>query len=116
MVLFAIATEAAAIAQKAQQIAGEVNTWISRGVVVHIENRTSVPFARGSVEHDSGGFSDPPDPTIPPNHASLFGVKGSITVGFAAVGRMQYTATNLNLTYYIDWEVPILGDNAGSSR
>ena len=116
MALFALATEAAAIAQKAQQLVGEVNTFVSRGVVVHIENRTSVALELVRKEHDSGDFNDPPDPTIPPNHASLFGSKGSLGLGPASVGRVEYTGSGLNLTYHIDWEVPILGDNTGSSR
>lgn len=117
MALFALATEAAAIAQKGTQLANEVNTVVSRGVVVHIENRTSVSLELIAKEHDSGDFNDPPDNTIPPNHASLFGSKGSIFgLGPAAVGRVQYAGQNLDLAYHVDWDVPIIGDNSGSSR
>lgn len=118
MTLVNLAAGAAAIAQKAQQLASEVNTLLSRGVVVHIENRTSVPLVLvpAGTGHDSGGFNDPPDPTIPPNHASLFGSKGSLGLGPAAVGRVHYGGSGLDLSYTVSWDVPILGENTGSSR
>lgn len=117
MTVFSLATQAAAIGQKAQQLVSEVNTFLQRGVVIHVENRTSVPLKLiGSGEHDSGGFNDPPDPLIPPNHASLFGSKGSLGLGPAAVGRVQYSGVGLDLRYDINWEVPLIGDNTGSSK
>ena len=116
MALFALATEAAAIAQRAQQLASEVNTVLSRGVVIHIENRTSVSLALINTAHDSGDFNDPPDPVIPANHASLFGSKGSLSLGPATAGRAQYAGSGLDLAYHIQWDVPIIGDNTGASR
>ncbi len=81
MVLQAL-TEGAAIAQTAQQIFNEVNTFLSKGVVVQIENRTSISLTlSGQGQHDSGGFNNPPDPTIPPSHVSTFGSKGSLGLG-----------------------------------
>jgi hypothetical protein len=116
MALFAIATQAGEIAQKVQRTLTEVNTILSSGVVVHIENRTSLALVLSQQAHDSGGFNDPPDPNIPANHASIFGSKGSLALGPAAAGRVSYRAEGIDLDYHIAWEVPLLGDNTGSSR
>lgn len=116
MALFALATQAAAIAQQVQAVLGQVNTLLSRGVVVHIENRTSLTLRLLTGTHDSGDFNDPPDPVVPPEHASIFGSKGSLSLGPATSGRVQYRADGIDLDYHLSWEVPVLGDNTGSSR
>lgn len=105
-----------AIAGDVTRIYNEVNTFVSRGIVIQISNKTRTPIVFVGSEHDSGDFNDPPDNTIPPDHVSTFGSKGSLTLGPATAGRVAYSGAGLDLTYKIDWEVPLLGENTSNSR
>jgi hypothetical protein len=106
----------AAIAGDVARIYSEVNTLLSKGIVIQIENKTRTPLVLARSEHNSGGFNDPPDNTIPPDHVSTFGSKGSLALGVATAGRVTYGGTGLDLSYQVDWDVPLFGQNTGGSR
>jgi hypothetical protein len=106
-----------AIADATNRAHEAVNSLGARGVVIHISNTTEVSLDLGAVPNlESGEFVDPPDPSIPAAHVSVLGVKGSLLSGFAAQGSVEYFSPGLDLRYYVDWEVPLVGENSGTSR
>jgi hypothetical protein len=107
-----VVSNLAAIAATVAQILSQVNSVTSRGLAIQIDNKTHTPLVLINSAHDSGGFNDPPDNTIPADHASIFGSKG--TIGTA--GRVQYGGSGLDLAYHVSWDVPLIGANTGTTR
>lgn len=104
-----LAIDAGAILGSVTTITNAISAAFSRGMVIVLTNRSTAPlvFDAAATYHDHGEFVEPPYPTVPPNYASIFGVKGLLN----AQGGTTYYGSGLDLVLKIQWEVPVFGEN-----
>lgn len=114
MTIQAIAN-AAGIAASVAEAAGKIASALQTGTVLQIKNASATPLSfSGNAVHDSGEFAVAPDPTIPPNTVSIFGVKG--LVANPPKGWLTYNAVGRNLSLSLSWEVPLIGAPTANCR
>jgi len=84
-----------------------------RTVVLEVNNVSNATLRLGPTTHKHGGFSPPPDPSIPPRTTKVFGSQGS-GVATGTEGSVTYDIDGVN-RFTISWDNPFfnpLGSNS----
>lgn len=111
MTLKAIA-DLAGTAASIAETAGKIVTALQRGTVIQVRNASKTTLLLTDHHHESGEFTDAPDNSVPPDHASIYGVKG---FGLPE-GWIEYGGAGRDLSLRLSWNVPLIGAPAADSH